>query len=212
MGDKFKVFYAVDGNLKEEAIFTVMNWLDIIICIVLLIGLWKGYSNGFFVELTSLLALVGAIYGAIYFSNYAGDWLRKQFEWDETYITIASFILTFVVIIFVISYVGKLFTKLLKSAKLGTLNKIAGAAFGLAKMAFLASVVLMFIKTASGEFNLLGDATTDDSLVYEHIEPLAPTFLPKILEEANRVDERIRGDQDQDTEEEETTSETTGSY
>lgn len=211
MGDKFKVFYAVDGNLKEEAIFTVMNWLDIIICIVLLIGLWKGYSNGFFVELTSLVALVAAIYGAIYFSNYAGDWLRKQFEWDETYITIASFILTFVVIIFVISYVGKLFTKLLKSAKLGTLNKIAGAAFGLAKMAFLASVVLMFITTASGEFNLLGDATTDDSLVYEHIEPLAPTFLPKILEEANRVDERIRGDQDQETEEE-TVPESSGSY
>ncbi|GAK74863.1 MULTISPECIES: CvpA family protein [Nonlabens] len=174
-----------------------MNWLDIVICIVLLIGLWKGYLNGFFVELTSLLALIAAIYGSIYFSNYAGDWLRKQFEWEETYITIASFIITFVVIIFVISYVGKLITKLMKTAKLGFLNKLAGGAFGLIKMAFLASVILMFIKTASGEFNLLGDQTTEDSLVYEHIEPLAPFLLPKILAEADRVDRRIRGDRDE---------------
>ncbi|EAS20740.1 hypothetical protein BBFL7_01630 [Flavobacteria bacterium BBFL7] len=176
-----------------------MNWLDIVICVVLLIGLWKGYLNGFFVELTSLLALIAAIYGSIYFSNYAGDWLRKQFEWEETYITIASFIITFVVIIFVISYVGKLITKLMKTAKLGFLNKLAGGAFGLIKMAFLASVILMFVKTASGEFNLLGDKTTDDSLVYEHIEPLAPFLLPKILAEADRVDRRIRGDRNEHT-------------
>lgn len=175
-----------------------MNWLDIVIGILLLIGLWKGYLNGFFVELTSLLALVAAIYGSIYFSNYAGDWLRTQFEWDEVYITVASFIITFIVIIFVISYVGKLITKILKSAKLGTINKIAGAAFGLVKMAFLSSVVLMFIKTASGEFNLLGNTATDQSIVYKYIEPLAPQFLPKILEEADRVDQQLRGNRSQD--------------
>lgn len=213
MGDKFNAFYDAYGNIKEQPIFTLMNWLDIVICIALLIGLWKGYLNGFFVELTSLLALVAAIYGAIYFSNFAGDWLREQFQWDEIYITVASFIVTFIAIIFVISYVGKLITKMLKSAQLGTLNKIAGAAFGLAKMAFLASVVLMFVKTASGEFNLLGDKTTDESIVYEHIEPLAPYLLPKILEEADRVDQRLRGDQDtSDEQEEETPEESSGSY
>lgn len=206
MAGKFNAFYAVEAIFKEPPIFTSMNWLDIVICIALLIGLWKGYLNGFFVELTSLIALIAAIYGAIYFSNFAGDWLRKQFEWDEIYITIASFIVTFIVIIFVISYVGKLITKVLKSAKLGTINKIAGAAFGLGKMAFLASVVLMFVKTASGEFNLLGDKTTDESIVYEHIEPLAPYLLPKILEEADRVDQQLRGDRDETQEEPETES------
>ena len=88
----------------------------------------------------------------------------------------------------------------MKSAKLGFLNKLAGGAFGLIKMGFLASVILMFIKTASGEFNLLGDKTTDQSIVYEHIEPLAPFLLPKILAEADRVDRRIRGDQKDENE------------
>lgn len=172
-----------------------MNWLDIVICIALLIGVWKGYLNGFFIELTSLIALIAAIYGSIYFSNYAGDWLRDQFEWEETYITIASFIITFIVIIFVITYVGKILTKVIKTVQLGFVNKLAGAVFGLVKMGFLASVILMFIQTASGEFHLLGKTTTDESIIYPHIEPLAPFLLPKILEEADRVDRRIRGTQ-----------------
>jgi membrane protein required for colicin V production len=171
-----------------------MNWLDIIICIVLLIGLYKGYLNGFFVELTSLIALIAAIYGSIYFSNYAGDWLREKVEWDDMYITIASFIVTFLVIIFVITYVGKLITKVVKTVNLSFINKIAGAAFGLVKMGFLASVILMFINTASGEFHLIGKDIKEDSIVFEHVEPLAPFLLPKILEEADRVDRRLRGD------------------
>jgi membrane protein required for colicin V production len=171
-----------------------MNWLDIIICIVLLIGLYKGYLNGFFVELTSLIALIAAIYGSIYFSNYAGDWLREKVEWDDMYITIASFIVTFLVIIFVITYVGKLITKVVKTVNLSFINKIAGAAFGLVKMGFLASVILMFINTASGEFHMIGKDVKEDSIVYEHVEPLAPFLLPKILEEADRVDRKLRGD------------------
>jgi membrane protein required for colicin V production len=171
-----------------------MNWLDIIICIVLLIGLYKGYLNGFFVELTSLIALIAAIYGSIYFSNYAGDWLREKVEWDDMYITIASFIVTFLVIIFVITYVGKLITKVVKTVNLSFINKIVGAAFGLVKMGFLASVILMFINTASGEFHMIGKDVKEDSIVYEHVEPLAPFLLPKILEEADRVDRKLRGD------------------
>ena len=171
-----------------------MNWLGIIICIVLLIGLYKGYLNGFFVELTSLIALVAAIYGSIYFSNYAGDWLREQVQWDDVYITIASFIVTFLVIIFVITYVGKLITKVIKTVNLSFINKLAGAAFGLVKMGFLASVILMFINSASGEFHIIGKDIKEKSIVYEHVEPLAPFLLPKILEEADRVDRQLRGE------------------
>ncbi|WP_124978940.1 CvpA family protein [Nonlabens xiamenensis] len=178
-----------------------MNWLDIIICIILLIGLYKGYLNGFFIELTSLLALIAAIYGSIYFSNYAGDWLRNQVDWDESYITLAGFVITFIVIILVITYVGKLLTKIIKTVNLSFINKLAGAAFGLVKMAFLASVVLMFINSASGEFHIIGEKVKEDSIVYEHLEPIAPLLMPKILEEADRVDRSLRGDAIDDSEE-----------
>ncbi|AZQ43065.1 CvpA family protein [Nonlabens ponticola] len=170
-----------------------MNWLDIVLLILLLIGFWRGFLNGFFVELTSLIALVAAIYGSIYFSNYAGDWLMSNTDWSESTITIASFIITFVVIILVITYVGKLITKLVKTAQLNFLNKIAGGAFGLVKLAFIASVILMFVNTAAGEFDIIDPETKESSMVYEYVEPVAPYLLPRILAEADKVDRQLRG-------------------
>lgn len=168
--------------------------LDIIILLILGIGLWKGYLNGFFVELTSLIALIAGIYGAIFFSNIAGAWLREKFDWDEIYITIVSFMVTFVLIILLIRYIGKLVTKIIDTAKLGTINKFAGAAFGLLKMAFITSVLLMFINLATREISVLSKETREESLLYPAIEPLGPAFLPQIMEQADRVDRELRGD------------------
>jgi len=172
-----------------------MNWLDIALLILLLIGFWKGYLNGFFVELTSLIALVAAIYGSIHFSNYASDWLMSHTEWEESTIVIASFVITFIVIILVITYAGKLVTKLVNTVQLSFLNKIAGALFGLLKLAFLASVILMFINSAAGEIDIVDREIKNESILYPHIEPVAPYLLPKILEEADNLDRQIRGDE-----------------
>jgi membrane protein required for colicin V production len=172
-----------------------MNWLDIALLILLLVGFWKGFLNGFFVELTSLIALVAAIYGSIYFSNYAGDWLMQNTDWEDITITIVSFVVTFVVIILVITYAGKLVTKIVKTVQLSFLNKIAGGVFGLLKLAFIASVILMFINSAAGEIDIIDTETKEESLVYPHVEPFAPYLLPKILEEADELDRRIRGEE-----------------
>lgn len=172
-----------------------MNWLDIALLIFLLVGFWRGYLNGFFVELTSLVALVAAIYGSIHFSNYASDWLMINTEWDNSTITIVSFVITFIVIILVITYAGKLLTKLVKTVQLSFLNKIAGGAFGLLKLAFIASVILMFVNSAAGEVELIDPETEENALVYPYVEPLAPYLLPKILEEADHLDRKIRGEE-----------------
>lgn len=174
-----------------------MNWLDIALLIFLLVGFWRGYLNGFFVELTSLVALVAAIYGSIHFSNYAGDWLLLNTEWDNSTITIVSFVITFIVIILVITYAGKLLTKLVKTVQLSFLNKIAGGAFGLVKLAFIASVILMFINSAAGDIEIIDPETKKDALVYPYVEPVAPYLLPKILEEADELDRKIRGEEEQ---------------
>lgn len=170
-----------------------MNWLDIALLIFLLVGFWKGYLNGFFVELTSLVALVAAIYGSIHFSNYVGDWLMSNTDWDDSTITILSFIITFVIIILVITYAGRLVTKLVKTVQLSFLNKIAGGAFGLVKLAFIASVILMFVNSAAGEIDIIDREVKEQSIVYPYVEPVAPYLLPKILQEADELDRKIRG-------------------
>ena len=72
-----------------------MSFLDIIIGILLVWGLYKGLKNGLFVELASLIALIAGIYGAIHFSYITGDYLAEQFDWSDQYLKIAAFLITF---------------------------------------------------------------------------------------------------------------------
>ncbi|MUH37783.1 CvpA family protein, partial [Zobellia amurskyensis] len=87
-----------------------MSFLDIILGLLLLYGLWKGLKNGLFVELASLVALIAGIYGAIHFSYYAGDYLSQNMEWNERYINIAAFVITFIVIVFAVQLAGRFLT------------------------------------------------------------------------------------------------------
>ena len=65
-----------------------MAIIDIILSALILYGLIKGLSKGFFVEVTSLLALLVGVYGAVHFSNYAAEFLSNRFEWAEKTITL----------------------------------------------------------------------------------------------------------------------------
>ena len=53
-----------------------MAIIDIILGALILYGLVKGLSKGFFVEIASLLALLAGVYGAVHFSNYAAELLK----------------------------------------------------------------------------------------------------------------------------------------
>ena len=120
-----------------------MSVLDIILLALLLLGLIGGFRKGFFVEVASLVALIAGVYGAIHFSNFAGDFLMDKVDWNEKTVNIIAFAITFIVIVLVIALAGKALTKLADFAALGILNKLLGALFGLLKMAVILSVILI---------------------------------------------------------------------
>ena len=55
-----------------------MGFLDIILAMLLIYGLYKGLKNGFFVEIASLVALIAGLFGAIHFSYIVGDYLSEK--------------------------------------------------------------------------------------------------------------------------------------
>ena len=89
-----------------------MSVIDIIIGALILYGIVKGLFKGLFVEVTSLLALVVGIYGAVHFSKYAAQILSNNFDWSQNTTSITAFAVTFVVIVLAISLAGKALTKL----------------------------------------------------------------------------------------------------
>ena len=164
-----------------------MNYLDIILGIILLIGLYKGIKNGLLIEIASLLALVLGVYGAIHFSFYAANYLNERTDLEPATLNLIAFAITFLVIVLVITLAGKLLTKLASIIMLGILNKILGGAFGLLKSAFILSVLLMFIGSITERLNLINAETKESSVLYPLVQPLAPAILPNVLNELEKL-------------------------
>ena len=135
-----------------------------------LYGLIKGLSKGFFVEVTSLLALLVGVYGAVHFSNYAAEFLSDRFEWGEKTINITAFAITFVVIVLVISLAGKALTKLADFAALGVLNKLLGGLFGGLKIALILSILLLIFNTLNKTIPFVSDEEIEASVLYKPVK------------------------------------------
>ena len=164
-----------------------MNTFDIIIAALLLFGFVRGLFKGLFVEVASLIALVGGVYGAIHFSYFIGDWLKNSVNWDEKYITLTAFAATFVVIILVITLLGKAFTKLADFASLGILNKLLGGVFGGLKIGLILSIVFIFFGKMNDTIPFVEKETLAGSVLYEPVKKIAPMIFPSIIKDENET-------------------------
>lgn len=165
-----------------------MNTFDIIITALLLFGFVRGLLKGLFVEVASLVALVAGVYGAIHFSFFLGDWLKESLDWDEKYITLAAFAGTFVIIILVISLLGKALTKLADFASLGILNKLLGGVFGALKIGLILSVIFIFFGKINDTIPFVNKESLKESILYQPVKKIAPTIFPSIIKDDKEED------------------------
>ncbi|WP_152286092.1 CvpA family protein [Flavicella marina] len=161
-----------------------MNTFDVIIATLLAFGFIRGIFKGLFVEIASLVALIGGVYGAMHFSFYASDFLSEQLDWDEHYISLASFAITFIGIVVVVSLAGKLLTKIANFAALGILNRILGGIFGFLKIALILSVILSFFIKMNNTIPFVSKEQMKASILAEPIKNIAPMLLPDYFDEA----------------------------
>jgi len=162
-----------------------VNLLDIILGLLLAYGLYKGLKNGFFVEIASLAAIIIGLYGAIQFSYLTGNYLSKNMDWDENYIKLAAFIITFVVIVLLVNMAGKILTKIANFAMLGLVNKLAGGLFGVLKTAVILGTLLYFFESASSSFNLIENNTVKESILYKPVRDVGALVFGNVIEVFN---------------------------
>ncbi|MFT5104099.1 MAG: membrane protein required for colicin V production [Candidatus Latescibacterota bacterium] len=179
-------------SLRKQAF---MNSVDLILGIILLIAFYTGYKKGLFVALASLVGLVLGAIGAIYFSGYAGMYLAQWFDWSNQTTKLASFAVTFLVIIFIVSMLGKALTKIADFAMLGLFNKLLGSVFTMLQFAFIVSVVLMFLNAYSsiGGY-VISEEKRENSKLYYPVAALAPLLVPHILNEVDVLTHNAEGE------------------
>lgn len=156
-----------------------MNYIDIIISILLLLAVYKGFKNGLIKEIISLISLVAGIYIAVNFSFYIEKYLSKSLSKYDEFVSIISFLLVFLIVFISLKLAGVIMSKLASSMQLGLLNKSLGLFFGLSKALLIISIVLFEISHLSETFgNILPKKQVENSVLYKPIYNITPTLSP----------------------------------
>ena len=125
-----------------------MNGLDIAILIIGGLGVLSGMRRGVLRMATSLLALAGAIYFASVYYPQARDMTLKFVPMTQTAAAVAGYIVVFVAVFVIVQTAAGVLTRLVRTASLGWLDRLAGGIAGGAIAVAIMGLALMLLTAA----------------------------------------------------------------
>ncbi|MBP6181788.1 CvpA family protein [Flavobacterium sp.] len=157
-----------------------MSFLDIVLGGLLAYSFYNGIKNGLFVELASLVSLIVGIYFAIKFSSLIKGILTVLIHWNPHTIQVIAFVLTFILVVTVISLTGKFLTGIADFAYLGWINKLGGGFFRALKTVLILGIVFAIFEKINYHNFIAKKETLDKSLFYNPIQKTAGFIFPSI--------------------------------
>lgn len=159
-----------------------MSFFDIIIGLLLCYSLYKGIRNGLFVELASFVSLILGIYFALKFSDILKNILSEWLHWNPYTIQITAFLLTFIIVVLGVFWLGKILTSVVSFAFLGWVNSLGGGLFRILKTVLIISVFLTLFQKINYNNYIAKKETLDNSIFFNPIVTIAGSIYPSIEE------------------------------
>ena len=104
-----------------------MSKADIFLLVLVALGAFSGYKEGFLMELFSLVAIVLGIFGGFKLMGEGMILLRDQFNADSKVLPYISFIVIFFVIVIAVTLVGRMIKYSIDKSFLGKMDQIGRA-------------------------------------------------------------------------------------
>ena len=95
------------------------NTFDIVVLILLGVSAVTGFFKGLITMLTSLVAILLGAWLTMKFSYVTGGFLQSHFNFDGQYVTVASFVITFLIVVLGVHLLGRTIASLVKAISLG---------------------------------------------------------------------------------------------
>jgi len=155
-----------------------MNWFDLVVIILVLLTLVKGFFSGLVMQVATLAGLVlGAIFAGK-LSEFIAPELIEFAEASPHIIGPLSYIIAFVAILVALFFVGKLIESFMNALAMTTLNRLAGALFCAAKWIILFSILLNLLIEFDQDKKIIKEDVRSESYTYPLISEVAKTVIP----------------------------------
>lgn len=155
-----------------------MNFIDVLILVPIIYAGYKGFKHGFIIEVFTLLALFVGLYAGIHFSDFLAAFLKKSFSWDSEYLPIISFTLVFLGVGAMVFFAGKAIEQVVKVTNLTPFNKLLGIFFGVVKMLYIVSVVLVIGESYDEKGDFIPEEKKENSLLYKPVKAISTYTIP----------------------------------
>ncbi|PRX21663.1 membrane protein required for colicin V production [Orenia metallireducens] len=153
------------------------NLIDIVVIILAVVFMVKGYRLGLIKQLTAILAIIIAIYVAQEQYTIIAEFLVKEFDLALKLGKIISFFLIVVIVTLLINYIGYFLTQLLDIIFLSFIDNFGGLLFGLIKGILILYIGLLLL-------NIIPIELLEKEINQSY-------FAPKILSFSSVVDKKI---------------------
>ena len=150
-------------------------FIDAAYMILIAIACYKGLRKGFIIAIFSVLGFIIGIAAALKLSAVVAVKLSTH-TGAAKWLPSVSFLLVFIAVALIVSLVGKVIQKTFETVMLGWINRLAGVVLFILLYSIIYSVFLFY----AVQLHFISIATTNNSLVYPYLQPLAPKIINSV--------------------------------
>lgn len=160
-----------------------MTSVDIICGILLLYGVWRGWSKGVIVQLSGIIGLLLGGYLAWHYSEPVGRWIGAEDMLGQ----VAGFLIIFIVIVALLAILGRMLRGMFRFAGLGIFDHLGGLLLGGIKVALLLYVLINTYESANQVRHWTSNKGIEQSFLYKPIKEVGELAFPYLQEFRDQV-------------------------
>lgn len=154
--------------------------LDIFIIIVVVWAIFSGWRNGLVKEIASFGGyLFGLFIAASCYSTF-GEYLAVNGSQGNIITSIVAFFILWVISPIALGLAANVFTKVLKSLRLGGINSLAGAGVSFVKFTLLLSCILNVMSA----LHILNEERAASSVLYEPVSGMLSSVIDWVMDDS----------------------------
>jgi membrane protein required for colicin V production len=147
--------------------------LDIIVAVILILAVIKGYRQGLIVALFSVVAFIIGLAAALKLSVVVAGYIGQAVKISDKWLPIISFAVVFLIVVFLVSLGAKFIQKTVEFAMLGWLNRLSGILLYAGLYILIFSILIFY----ADKLGFIKPETKNESVTYAYIQPWGPKLM-----------------------------------
>ncbi len=152
--------------------------IDIIILLLLVLAVFNGMRRGFIAQVVAIVALIVGIWLSCRFGSLIGGWAAEKFRTSVQLMNCIAFALIFIIVITLLTFLGRLIEKTVKILLLGWLNRLLGIVFALCKFFIIIGLCLLLVNFLNNEFGFPSSDALAKSQLFRPLTDAVSSVFP----------------------------------